>query len=244
VEPWTSFVGDTSFAYLAELPSGASIRVLGFGDARTGQRFQFTSTVGTDLEQTQRLAVIETAFAGWNTISLAETSIGDSTLAQVLARLRPATIHDMPPKKRYRSAARELVDLLAPLIGIPTLAAMCGVSDRGFRNWLEGGGIRLKKSRRLMVIRALVRALVLQKGRDRAVQWLQVPHPEFEMRPPIDLICDGEVARVFELAVNAQPRARRSSIIPEVDSVEGEPTAQSDLAERGELPPPEIYELL
>lgn len=204
----------------------------------------FTQTIGTDLEQSQNLAMLESAFVAWHNIGLEETWISNRVLGKALALLRPATIRETPLGKRYKSAAEELVDLLKPQIGIPTIASMCGVSDRGFRNWLDGGGIREKKSRRLMVVRALVKALVLQKGRDRAIQWLQVEHPALDMTAPLDLLCAGETNRVFELALGTRPRSRRSSIIPHVDETESEPTAQTVLAERGELPAAEIYDLL
>jgi hypothetical protein len=187
---------------------------------------------------------IDRAFAGWCSVGKEGTSVSDRELSSLLDAFQPESLREGEFGRRYKSAAAELVELLGPTIPISTIARMCGVSDRGFRNWLEGGGIREKSSRRLMTVRALVRAAFLQMGRERALRWLEVPNPSLEMTTPIEAIEAGDLDHVFEMTLARQTPRRRKSILPEVDDLNDELSAQEDLAARGEVTVTEIYELL
>lgn len=244
-EYWLGRLQHADTGYTAELPVGLRVSV----DLDTlllrGYGSHFTPSVGTDLDQSLRLMVIESAFSWWNIIGMDETGVANSRFSKLLAGFCPAAIKQTRLGRRYASAAHELTDLLEPEIKIPTIARMCGVTDRAFRNWLEGGGIRQKQNRRLMVVRALVKALVLQMGRDRALQWIQLPNPALAMTSPLDTIKAGDADRVFELAITSRPRRNRhSSLLPYVEADQADPTAQSVMAERNQLPTPEIYDLL
>jgi hypothetical protein len=64
------------------------------------------------------------------------------------------------------------------------------------------------------------------------------------MTTPIEAIEAGDLNHVFEMTLARQTPRRRKSILPEVDDLNDELSAQEDLAARGEVTVTEIYELL
>ncbi len=202
-----------------------------------------TRLVGIDPGHTSGIVVLERTFDGWNAIGANATAIGTTRFAELLAGFCPAVIRPTRDGARYSNAAAELKDLLAPELTVTSVAAMCGVSERGFYNWLDGKGIRESRSRRLLEVRALVRAQTLQMGRDNTIAWLQRPHPDLDFESPLDVIKRGEMRRVLPLAIQTRAPRRPLSIIPFGEDVDEQIDTTEILAEQGRLNP-EVYDLL
>lgn len=204
-----------------------------------------TLIFGLEPEQTKQLGLLDIVLASWAITSLDETTVTNKSLRDVLDTFRTAALRPTRVGKRYANAALELRDMLHPELSIQTLGEMCGVSDRGFRDWLRGAGVREKRSRRLMTNRAIVKALVLRMGRDGAIQWLQLPHGQLGGSTPVDALKHEKTERVLELAMAQVRRSPRPhSIIPAVEDADTDPSIEKMLAARGQLDDVEIYDLL
>lgn len=201
-----------------------------------------TRLVGIGHEQTSRIVVLDWAFNLWNAIGANATTIAKRPYSDIVTTFCPAGIRPTRTDgRRYSNAAVELRELLAPELTIASIAGMCGVSERGFYNWLDGKGIRESRSRRLMELRSLVRALKLQRGRDGAISWLLKSNPALDSSTPMEAIKNDEIRRVLPLAVQIRPRSRQS-ILPTIEDHDA-PDSTEALVEQGRLDP-EVYDLL
>lgn len=184
------------------------------------------------------IRLLDRAYSVWGSLHDDDTviSIG-RPLASFFEPLDVVCLRRPRLPNRYSAAAEELRQLL-PGVGLDTLAKMCGVSDTGYRNWLRGKGIREKQLRRLLAIRSLVRALVIQRGQTAASEWMQKPHPQLSGQSPTEAICDGHLDDVLALALNWKTPQRRS-IIPQVES--GDDLDAHEAAAEQQLAPVEVY---
>lgn len=190
---------------------------------------------------TPAIRIIELADQAWESLGDNETGISSERQVALIAAFPTARIRLPRIPARYTNAADELRRLL-PGIGLDTLAEMCGVSDTGYRNWFKGKGIRERSNRRLLEVRALVKALVLQRGTESALTWLQKTHPDLTTAP-IDAICAGRLNDVTALAIRRQA-APRQEILPAVESGSDELIDAHTTAMEQEPVALEVYEIL
>jgi uncharacterized protein (DUF2384 family) len=203
-----------------------------------------TLVFGIEPEHSTQITLIDAAFSTWVVTSLDETAVANRHLRGVLDGFRTSALRPTRIGRRYASAAEELKTMLHPEMSITSIAEMCGVSDRGFRDWLKGAGVREKRSRRLMTVRAVVKALLVTHGRDRAIQWLQLPHHNLGGQTPAETLKQGQDQRVLELAVTSARGRRSHSIVPANENPEHELSGEEILAARGQLESVEILDLL
>jgi hypothetical protein len=202
-----------------------------------------TRLIGIEPNHTSQIGVLELIFNAWHAIGVNATPIATTGYSDLLEGFSPALIRTTDVGRRYMNAAAELKSLLAPALTIASIASLCGVSERGFYNWLDGGGIRERRSRRLLEVRSLARALTLRLGRDGATTWLQRPHPDLGFEAPMEVIQRDDIKRVLPLVVGTRRTAQPHSLIPIVEDVSNEIDATEVLNEQGRLDP-EVYDLL
>jgi len=128
--------------------------------------------------------------------------------------------HDAAPTS---SPAEDLRRWLAPQISIASIAKACGVSERGFYGWLEGGGMREKNARRLHQLRATVQALMLRMDRSQVVEWLLTPQASLDLTSPIEALGETRYDEVVGLLTEAIPARSRP---PRTGPVIAEDTAE------------------
>jgi hypothetical protein len=91
-------------------------------------------------------------------------------------------------------------------IAVKRIAAACGVSERGFYDWLKGAGIRERRAQRVHQFRAIAQALMLRLGRKGAIAWLVTPQLELSFVSPMDLLAEGRYGEVATALQEALPR--------------------------------------
>src|SRR5436309_3275127 len=114
--------------------------------ALPGSHARGTVVVGTD---ENRVADLVLAFNAWAEGELA-TPVDEEYLCRFheeicrLMALRPdpARLLSASAPTPTENPAADLRRWLSPEIAIPSIAAACGVSERGFYGWLAGGGMR------------------------------------------------------------------------------------------------------
>jgi len=141
--------------------------------------------------------------------------------ARLLSPSAPAPTHN---------PAADLRRWLSPEIAIPSIAAACGVSERGFYGWLAGGGIRERNARRLHQVRAVVQALMSRVGRQRTIEWLLSPQPALDLVAPLDALAAGDQNRVLDLITDSLSRTMARPTGPMIAEDVGEDFSSYDLA--------------
>jgi hypothetical protein len=147
-------------------------------------------------------------FDAWAQPFADRTPVDNEHLCQLL-RLMPQTsllVAERHAPAATKNPAEDLRRWLAPEISVPSIAAACGVSERGFYGWLAGGGIRERNARRLHGVRAIVQALMLRLGRAKTIEWMLSPRAELGLTPPIAALAEGrheDVLRALDLSLPA-----------------------------------------
>jgi hypothetical protein len=102
--------------------------------------------------------------------------------------------------------ASDLRDWLTPQIGIASIAAACGVSDRSFRNWLAGTPIRQRNAARVHQVRSIVQTLLRALGRDGMIAWLLTPQVSLGLVAPLDALKQDQQTNVLRLVTGRAAR--------------------------------------
>jgi hypothetical protein len=126
--------------------------------------------------------------------------------------------------------AIDLREWLSPDIAIASLAAACGVSERGFYGWLAGGGIRERNARRLHQVRSITHALMRVFGRDGAIEWLLTPQKRLALATPLDALAADRQTEVLALVSAAATRSAPPAAGPMIAEDLTEDFSSYDLA--------------
>jgi hypothetical protein len=126
--------------------------------------------------------------------------------------------------------AIDLRDWLTPDISIASLAAACGVSDRGFYAWLAGGRIRERNAVRLHQVRAVVQSVFRARGRQATIRWLLTPQARLDLSNPLDALAAGRQIDVLQLVTAALSRGNARTSGPTIAEDTGEAFSSYELA--------------
>jgi len=193
-----------------------------------------TVVLGTE-ERT--IAELVTAFGAWAEADAA-TPVDEDYLCRFhrqickVMSLRPGPARLLSPSTPAptQNPAADLRRWLSPEIAIPSIAAACGVSERGFYGWLAGGGMRERNARRLHQVRAIVQALMLRLGRDRTIEWLLSPQRALDVTAPLDALAAGDQDRVLGLVTDSVARTKARPAGPRIAEDAGDDFSSYGLA--------------